>query len=101
LDLHRTLKVRYDLPLAAVKVALDVDHEDVPAPAMLNRLADVPKALFPALHLVEKNAIVNQGNCATACCTMVSSGQASAKALIYLKLRGEKSCMSGNSGADP
>jgi hypothetical protein len=57
LDLHRTLKVRYDLPLAAVKVALDVDHEDVPAPAMLNRLADVPKALFPLFTLSRRTQL--------------------------------------------
>ena len=37
------------------------------------------------------------GNCATACCTIASSGQASAKALIYLRLREQSPCTSGNS----
>lgn len=36
-----------------------------------------------------------QGNRATACCTNASSGQASAKARIYFRLRGEKPFMSG------
>ena len=38
----------------------------------------------------------NHGNCAATCCTKSSSGQASAKALIYLRFRGEKPLISGN-----
>src|SRR6266446_5131342 len=32
----------------------------------------------------------NHGNCAATCCTKSSSGQAAAKALLYLRFRGEK-----------
>jgi hypothetical protein len=55
------LKVRHGLPLAAVEAALDVDHERVPAPAVLNRLAGIPKTLFRRLHFLQKGQVVVPG----------------------------------------
>src|SRR5437016_6794819 len=43
----------------------------------------------------------NHGNCAATCCTKSSSGQASAKALIYLRFRGEKPLISETHCEDP
>jgi hypothetical protein len=46
--------------------------------------------------LIRSTQLWNHGNREASCCTIASSGQASAKALMYLRLRGERPCISGN-----
>jgi hypothetical protein len=46
------------------------------------------------LTLSSRMQLWNHGNCAAACCTICSSGQASAKAFMYLRLRTEKPSIS-------
>jgi len=73
-------EVRLRFPLPVIETGLDLQNEHVAAPAVLNRLADVPFALRPRLHQVENPEIMPQGICPTTCWTIGSSGQASAKA---------------------
>ena len=46
--------------------------------------------------LSRRTQLWNHGICAAACCTIARSGQAAAKARMYLRLRGENPRMSGN-----
>jgi hypothetical protein len=57
----RRLEIRDRLSLPPVKAALDLHDENVPAPSVLNRLADVPETFRWVLHFVQKNAIVKPG----------------------------------------
>ncbi|GIW96105.1 MAG: hypothetical protein KatS3mg110_4146 [Pirellulaceae bacterium] len=47
--------------------------------------------------LLSKTQLWNQGICAATCCTICRLGQAAAKARMYLRLRGESPCISGDS----
>ena len=48
----RGLRIGGRLPLATVKVALDLHDEDVPAPAVLDGSLDIPEAFVSVLELV-------------------------------------------------
>jgi hypothetical protein len=53
--------------------------QDASAPAVLNRGVEVPKASGRVFGPVQKEHMVTHGNSAATCCTIGSSGQASAK----------------------
>ena len=54
----RSLEIRDGPSLPPIEPAFNLEHEDVSAPAVLDRLLDVPEALHSILHLVEQDAIV-------------------------------------------
>lgn len=54
----RVLKVCHGLSLPAKEMALDLDNEDVPAPAVPHGLFDVPQPLRRVFHFIEQYAVV-------------------------------------------
>ncbi len=54
-------EIRDGLSLALVQAALDLYHEDVPAPTILNGLLDVPDSFGGRFHLVEQHTVVEPG----------------------------------------
>jgi len=55
------LEVRKGLPLATEKLALDLEHQNVAAPAMLDRGLRVPQPLVPFLNLLNQRNVVVPG----------------------------------------
>ena len=55
---ERRLKIGDRFSLPPEKTALNLHHQDVAAPAILDSLLNVPGAFDCALHFVEQNAIV-------------------------------------------
>lgn len=71
---------------------------------MFNTLRDQPYSMaarayarrsVDAFRRSSNTRLWPQGNCAATCCTISASGQASANARMYLRLRGEKPFISG------
>ena len=55
------LEIGDRFPLPAIQGALDLHHQDVPAPAVLYCLLGVPKPLLPVLHLLQEREVVIPG----------------------------------------
>jgi len=56
------LEVRQCFSLPPVEAAFDLDHEDVPAPAVLDGLLRVPETLLGGLYHIEDANVVPPGN---------------------------------------
>src|SRR5271157_1702052 len=90
------IKIGLSPPLTAIQATLDLMHQDIAAPPMLDCRSQVPLPFRGIFDLVEQHAIWNHGICAAACCTNCSVGQTSAKERMYFRLRGENPCVPGN-----
>src|SRR5258707_15037157 len=58
---QRTFEVGYGFPLPAVQTTFDLQDHHIAAPAVLDRLVDVPLAFNRVLDLIEKRNIVIPG----------------------------------------
>ena len=56
------------LALTLVGLALDLEGEDVAAPAMRESLPGIPEARGQVFDLLDEDDVVRHGNLATACC---------------------------------
>ena len=93
---HGAGEIRERLALAAIQAALDLVNQNIGLQPfwMVARMYHSRSAgLFTLSKMTQ---LWNQGICAATCCTICSSGHASANVLIYLRLRGEKPFISRN-----
>ena len=78
------------LPCQFVEVAVNPMNQNVPAPAVLDGLSDIPFTLDWSLTLSSKTQLWNHGICAAACCTIRLVGPSLGKGPHVLEVsRGE------------